>query len=233
LRCFLCSQAAAQQRRLEKSAKQQATEASKERSRKRQRPAAAPAAAAAAATAVIEEAQELDLLPESVLEEMVEAEVNDRRLMERRVVTEELRAALARPARQRQRQKFTERQAGPVTVKVLSSVGDRRASGVRPCCCWGSGEHCSVPAGTTRRLQGVLPLSALPFPSPSPALHSARTHPLLTCSGGQGLPLGAAPRRREAVDGDAAPHQGRRRLCAGARGAGARGARLNQTTRAL
>jgi hypothetical protein len=64
-----------------------------------------------------------------VIEAMAEAEGSDRRLAERRIVTEELRAALARPAWRKQRRKLSERKTGTVTVQVLSTVGNRRSSG--------------------------------------------------------------------------------------------------------
>jgi len=72
--------------------------------------------------------EDMDLLPDSVIQAMAEAEANDRRLMERRIVTKELRAALQRAPKARQRRTFKKRDVGPVTVKVLNSVGGRQAS---------------------------------------------------------------------------------------------------------
>ena len=119
--------------------KKQLAESKKERRNRRQRlqEAEAQEAAAVAAAAVTAEEEDddaeeeqgiedIDMLPDDVLDALVENEAKDRRVAERRMVTEQLRAR----RKPKQRRTFTERQAGPVTVKVLKpGMNNRKASG--------------------------------------------------------------------------------------------------------
>ena len=83
------------------------------------------AAAAANADNEEDEEQDMDLLPDVIIDSIVADESKDRRILERRVITEQLR--IQRP---KKKKFFTERHVGPVTVKVLKSGIDRNASGM-------------------------------------------------------------------------------------------------------
>lgn len=62
---------------------------------------------------------ELDILPDDVLAAIAEEEeAHDNRIKERRIISEQLRAANPQASR---RKIFTERHAGPVTVKAIGS----------------------------------------------------------------------------------------------------------------
>jgi hypothetical protein len=136
------AQAAAQQRHAEQSVRRQAKEDAKNRRKRRQDdvPAAATADAAAAEQQKDEEQGEedgdeedvqhddLDLLPDDVIEAI--AQGGDRRPLERRIISEQLRAAGAEHTKKKQRKKElgADRKVGPVVVKVLNSVDARKPS---------------------------------------------------------------------------------------------------------
>lgn len=127
-------QSAATLRKQEQEAKKQAIEAQKER-RKRRQPEQEAAAAEdeedeAPPTEVDEEEEvvgeeDIDMLPDDVIYAIAGDETQDRRIMERRVMSEQLRLQ----RQPKQRRVFSERQVGPVTVKVLKKTANRKASG--------------------------------------------------------------------------------------------------------
>lgn len=66
--------------------------------------------------------EDLDLLPEDVLADIAQT---DRRPYEQRLISNQLRQA---PSANTQRKQLSDREIGPVTVKILSKVGDTQAS---------------------------------------------------------------------------------------------------------
>jgi len=134
-------QDAATLRQQEKQAKRQATEALKEQRKRRQRSQKVPEPEKIAATAAAtdddghgdsdqeEDNEDIDILPDDVLDALVENENHDRRLMQKRIISEQLRLK----RKPKQRKKFSQRQVGPVTVQVLKKGTDKKASGELVC----------------------------------------------------------------------------------------------------
>ena len=71
------------------------------------------------------EIDEADMLPEDVIAAMADQEEEDRRTLERRIVSEQLRA----PKRKKKKSRAFERRAGPVTLQVLNATRGREVSG--------------------------------------------------------------------------------------------------------
>ncbi len=126
-------QNAASLRQQEKEAKKQATEALKEQRKRRQKPQKAPEPEedddATASDGDEEEGddedEDIDMLPDDVLDALVDDETHDRRLMQKRIISEQLRLK----RKPKQRKTFSERQVGPVTVQVLKKGTNKKASG--------------------------------------------------------------------------------------------------------
>ncbi|KAH7616145.1 hypothetical protein Ndes2526B_g08707 [Nannochloris sp. 'desiccata'] len=125
---------AASLRQQENQAKKQATEALKEQRKRRQRLQKAPEPEKVAATAPDddgngdsdqeEDNQDIDMLPDDVLDALVDVETHDRRLMQKRIISEQLRLK----RKPKQRKTFSQRQVGPVTVQVLKKGTNKKAS---------------------------------------------------------------------------------------------------------
>lgn len=71
--------------------------------------------------------QDLDYLPEDVLQALAEQPPPTKQQQQQAVVTAQLRNS--RLGKQQKRKEFAEREAGPVKVQILSRVGDAGASG--------------------------------------------------------------------------------------------------------
>lgn len=69
--------------------------------------------------------EDMDTLPEDVIAAINDFEAQDRRFMERRIVSEQLRVR----QKQEQSRKITERQIGAITVQTLSAGSQRKPSG--------------------------------------------------------------------------------------------------------
>lgn len=78
--------------------------------------------------------EDLDLLPEDFLASLAEREANDRRLMERRLVSEQIRnfEAIDRTPKSRRKTLLDNRQIKGFTVQVMGAESARKASGT--CC---------------------------------------------------------------------------------------------------
>lgn len=128
-------QNAASLRKQEKEAKKHATEALKEQRKRRQRAQKAPEPEVDATAAADDEDKEgtdqehddedIDMLPDDVLDALVNDETQDRRLMQKRITSEQLRLK----RKPKQRKTFSERHVGPVTVQVLKKGTNKKASG--------------------------------------------------------------------------------------------------------
>jgi hypothetical protein len=126
-------------RQHEKKAKKRAAEALKEQRKRRQRVQKAPEPEKVAAPATDEDGngdsdqeeddEDIDMLPDDVLDALVENETHDRRLMQKRIISEQLRLK----RKPKQRKTFSERQVGPVTVQVLKKGTNKKASGELLC----------------------------------------------------------------------------------------------------
>ena len=129
-------QTAAKLRKQEQEAKKQVAEAEKERRKRRQR--SQPAVEAKEDDGDLpppidvdeeqeeEDEEEIDMLPDAVIEAVADDEFQDKRILERRLISEQLRLQ----RRPKQRKVFSERQVGPVIVKVLQKSTNRKASGM-------------------------------------------------------------------------------------------------------
>ena len=128
-------QSAASLRKQEKEAKKQATEAVKEQRKRRQRAQKAPEPEVDATAAADDKDKEdtdqeqddedIDMLPDDVLDALVNDETQDRRLMQKRITSEQLRLK----RKPKQRKTFSERHVGSVTVQVLKKGTNKKASG--------------------------------------------------------------------------------------------------------
>jgi hypothetical protein len=127
-------QSAASLRKQEVEAKKQATEAFKEQRKRRQKSQKAPEPEKEVTATddgndedsdQEEDNEDIDMLPDEVLDALVDDETYDRRLMQKRIISEQLRLK----RKPKQRKTFSERQVGPVTVQVLKRGTKKKASG--------------------------------------------------------------------------------------------------------
>lgn len=128
-------QTAAQQRRIEQEARKQVASVAKDRKRRlSSQPAKVVEEEEAEGVAEDQgeeeeeyyDGEDLDLLPDTVIEAI--AQGTDRRPLERRIVSEQLRAGLQQQIKKIKKERKSERRVGAVTVKVLKGTEDRRAS---------------------------------------------------------------------------------------------------------
>ena len=124
-------QTAASLRQQEREAKKQATEALKEQRKRRQKPQKAPEPEEEATAADEDDDnqeeegnEDIDMLPDDVLDALVDNEDRDRRLLQKRITSEQLRLK----RKPKQRKTFSERNVGPVTVQVLKKGTNKKAS---------------------------------------------------------------------------------------------------------
>lgn len=125
----ILAQDAAKLRKEQQEAKRKAAQESKERRQRRNRKHEPTSPAVGGDSDDDGEGEvaeaDMDLLPEDVIEAMVIREQEDKRFLERRIISEQLRVKRQR----KQRRTFSEVQAGPVTVKVLKPGSNKKASG--------------------------------------------------------------------------------------------------------
>jgi hypothetical protein len=129
---FFSVQSAVSLRKQEIEAKKHATEALKEQRKRRQKSQKAPEPEKEDATATDDDNHEeeendddIDMLPDDVLDALADDETHDRRLMQKRIISEQLRLK----RKPKQRKTFSQRQVGPVTVQVLKKGTNKKPSG--------------------------------------------------------------------------------------------------------